>query len=549
MTLPVSTPGIVDVDGATLTVALQGASDVAAGGDDHLAVVRVNTVEVGRVQWDGESATVLSVPVPAGVLKDGENQVEIAGEKLGGVDYNIFYVNHLLLVYPRRYAAADNQLTAENAGYATLCMGGFTDPDIRVFDITNPRQPSVLTKALIEPSAAGPDYQVSFRAGSALRRYLALTPDQIRPCDVIADQPSYLKQWFNLGSYLILTSGDMTAAAQTLADYRASGGHVAKVVDIEDIYDEFSYGVTDAAAIREFLAYAYAKWRIPPQYVVLAGNGSFDYLDHRGSSDAVIPALLTGTPDGLCATDLPYSDVSGNDRVAEFALGRIPVVSADELRDYVDKVMGYESSSGEWTGRAILAADAPDAGGNFPVDSEDVAALFPDDYQLDRLYRDVMSTEDARAGLFAGINAGRAYVNFIGHGGPTLIGQWDPVTNKTLLSTGDLGELDNGTKLPVFTAMTCSAGSFGFPGINSLSEALVLKPAGGASAVWAPSGYAFNADSVELCKGFYRAVFNGGETVLGDAVRRSQENFAARGQELYHLDLYNLMGDPGLRLK
>jgi uncharacterized repeat protein (TIGR01451 family) len=592
VTIPVSTPGIVDADVATLTVALQGASDVFDG-DDHLAVVRVNGVEVGSVQWNGLSAKVMSVPVSAAILNDGDNLVEIEGIKQSGVDYNIFYVNNLQLVYPRRYASVDNHLTAESNGYRTIRMEGFTDPDIRVFDITNPRRPQVLTGTVIEPSAGagnllvrpldgytdsairafdnagtqgtgaidntdvepvavGGDYRVSFQngnswssrnSGNILSRYLALTPEKIKNCTLVADQPSNLKTRVNIGNYLIITSGDMTAAAQALADYRASAGYVAKVVDVEDIYDEFAYGITDARAIRDFLAYAYANWRIPSEYVVLAGNGSFDYLDNRGFSDSIIPALLAGTPDGLIATDLPYSDVIGNDRVAEFAIGRIPVISADELLDYVNKVIGYESSTGEWTRRAMLAADASDAGGNFPADSEKMAALFPGNYLHDRLYLDVMPITDARADLVAGINAGRSYVNFIGHGGPRQIGK------NNLFSTNDLGKLNNGVLLPVFTAMTCAAGSFGFPGIEGLSEALVLKPDGGAVAMWAPSGLAFNAESVELSRGFYSAVFIGGETVLGDAVRRSQENFANQGQKLYHLDMYNLMGDPALRLK
>jgi hypothetical protein len=85
--------------------------------------------------------------------------------------------------------------------------------------------------------------------------------------------------------------------------------------------------------------------------------------------------------------------------------------------------------------------------------------------------------------------------------------------------------------------------------LDGLSEALVLKADGGAIAMWAPSGLSFNENSLELCKGFYSAIFIGGETILGDAIRRSQENYANQGAKLYHLDLYNLMGDPALRLK
>jgi len=539
----ISTSGIVDVDTATLTVALQGASD-AFDGNDHHAVIRVNGVEVGEARWDGFDSTLISVPVAPAILNDGDNQVEVAGIQAAGVPYDIFYLNNLQIVYPRSYTSVDNQLTAENNGYQTMRMDGFTDADIRVFDITDARRPLSLAKTVIEASeTGGGDLQVRFNAGTVFRRYLAITPERVKPCTLIADQPSYLKKRFNLGDYLIITSSDMVVAAQTLADYRSSQGRHAMVVDVEDIYDEFLYGVRDADAIREFFAYAYSKWRIPPQYVFFAGVGSFDYKDNMGFSDSIIPPLVSGTPDGLIVTDAPYADVAGNDWIPEFAIGRIPVVSADELLEYINKVIGYETSSGAWTRQAILAADAPDTGGDFTTSSEDVASLFPADYLLDRLYMDVMPIEVAQANLVTDINAGRAYMNFIGHGGPKQIG------NHNLLSTDDLSQLHNGMLLPVITAMTCAAGNFGYPGLDGFNESLALKADGGAVAVWAPSGFTFNSESEKLCKGFYSAVFIGGETVLGDAIRRSQEAFANRGEKLYHIDLYNLMGDPALILK
>ncbi len=219
------------------------------------------------------------------------------------------------------------------------------------------------------------------------------------------------------------------------------------------------------------------------------------------------------------------------------------MISADELSSYINKVIGYEAGFGEWTRKAILAADAPQAGGNFPADSDAVAGIFPVDYQLDKLYLDVMPISTARTNLVAGINAGRAYVNFIGHGTMFQIG------NNNLFSTSDLSKLTNSLQLPVLTAMTCVAGDFGYPGYDGLNEGLVLKSNGGAIAMWAPSGFAHNDRSVELCKGFYSAVFIGGETVLGDAVRRSKEGYAGQGMDLFHLHLYNLIGDPALIMK
>ncbi|MFZ2631257.1 MAG: C25 family cysteine peptidase [Desulfosalsimonadaceae bacterium] len=545
MSLPISTPGFVNEDTATLTVALQGASE-AFSGDDHHAVISVNGLVVGDVRLDGLNASSVSFQVNTDILQNGENNVEISGIKESGVPYDIFYINYITIEYPRYYTAVDNYLTADGNGYGTLNIDGFTDPDIRVFDITDPLRPKLLSRIDIQPVPTSPsEYQASFRTGvQSSGRFLAVGPDAVKSCVLVADLPSLLSNRANLGDYLIITSGDMVDVAQTLADYRASQGYNDMVVDVEDIYDEFAYGIRDAEAIRAFLKLAYSKWRIPPKYVLLAGEGSFDYKDDSGFGDSIIPPLLTATPEGLFVTDNLYADVSGDDGIPEFSIGRVPVVNAEEFSNYTSKVIGYESAGGEWRSQALLAADIPDAGGNFPASSEEVAGFFPDEFAIDRIYLDAIPLATARTDFLANINEGRAFVNFIGHGGLTLIG------NNNLFSIDKIAQLQNDDRLPVMTAMTCLAGNYGYPGLDSISEAMVLKENGGAVAMWSPSGFAFNHYSVKLCNGFYGAVFSNSEAkTMGDAIRRSQKGYAASGEHLYYLNLYNLMGDPALVIK
>ena len=556
VSLSVFTPGVMDADTATLTVALQGGSEAFVGNDHH-AVISVNGVLVGDTRWDGTTASIASFPVDTEILNSGENSVEISGVKESGVPYNIFYINYLTIEYPRHYTAADNYLAAENSKYDTLVVDGFTDPDIRVFDIANPLYPKYLSGVDIEAAENNAaEYQVSFKAGNqagyqaSLRtvnqagRYLVLTPDAIKSCTLVADQPSSLSDTSSLGNYLVITSGDLASAAQELADYRSGQGYRSMVVDVEDIYDEFAYGIKDAEAIRAFLQFACSKWRTPPKYVLLAGEGSFDYKDSMGFGDSNIPPLLTATPEGLFVTDNLYADVSGDDGIPEFSIGRIPVVNAEEFSNYTSKVIGYESAGGNWRSQALLAADIPDAGGNFPASSEEVAGLFPDEFAIDRIYLDAVPLATARADFLADINEGRAFVNFIGHGGLTLIG------NNNLFSIDKITQLQNDDRLPVMTAMTCLSGNYGYPGLDSISEALVLKGNGGTVAMWSPSGFAFNHYSVNLCNGFYGAVFrNSGAKTLGDAILSSQKGYAASGERLYYLNLYNLMGDPALVIK
>ena len=59
---------------------------------------------------------------------------------------------------------------------------------------------------------------------------------------------------------------------------------------------------------RNFLSFAKDNWATPPRYVLLAGEGTYDYKAHQGGADNIIPARLVPTPDGLYAWDGWYAD-------------------------------------------------------------------------------------------------------------------------------------------------------------------------------------------------------------------------------------------------
>jgi hypothetical protein len=118
-----------------------------------------------------------------------------------------------------------------------------------------------------------------------------------------------------------------------------------------------------------------------------------------------------------------------------------------------------------------------------------------------------------------------------------------------MLMSSDMDSLVNGDMLPVVTAMTCVAGRFAIPGYDSLGELLVVHEGGGAIATWAPTGLSLNDLAVTLDEGFFRAAFEDGEKILGDAVFDALIEYAGTGKEPYMMDIYNLLGDPALEMR
>ncbi len=542
----IATPGrdAASADKALLTVRLHGGSETDAEVDHHATVV-LNGVEIGVAAWDGIQPHEQIIEVAPELLNDGENTIEVKGASSGlAAQPSVFYINDFSLEYTRLYAASDDVAAVNSEGRQDLTVDGFSTAAISIFDTHNPKRPIVLLRSRVQADDAG-QYNVSFHVyHRPARPYLVMDLKRAaQPASMVAARQSNLTWRSHRADYLIITTADMVEAAQALADYRAGQGLAAMVVDVENIYDEFSYGIKDVDAIWSFLHYAHSRWSRGPRYVVLAGEGSIDYRNYLGLGDSRIPTLLTPTPDGLFPSDNLLADVEGNDWVGEFAIGRLPVINAAELTAVTHKIIAYEASGGDWVRQVTVAADPLDLGGDFSANSDAVANIVPADYGVDRLHLDEMPLAEAKSEFMAGLNEGRAFLNFYGHSGLMHLG------NKGLFGLGDIAALANGDRLPIVTAFTCLAGQFGFQGVDSIAETLLMTPHGGAAAIWSPSGMSVNNRAGELGQGFYKATFEEGELVIGEAILRAQMRYAKEGNDKYLLDIYNLIGDPATIMK
>jgi len=186
-----------------------------------------------------------------------------------------------------------------------------------------------------------------------------------------------------------------------------------------------------------------------------------------------------------------------------------------------------------------MLADAPDQGADFSADSERIAGQIPAGYAVDRIYLASTPFAEARSRLLGDLDRGASFVNYMGHGG------LDRLSAGGLLSSGDVPGLVNGVRLPVLTAMTCTVNRFAVPGVPALGELLVKSSAGGAAAVWGPSGLSSNGDARLLAERFYRPA---GAERLGDRILRAIAEFRALGGDPTLPPLYSLLGDPALRV-
>jgi Peptidase family C25 len=534
---------------ARLRVHLKGGSSRT-----HHVVVELNGTPIGEEDFYELDAYTLEIVFSDEYLVYGANTVTVKARH-AGEDGSVFYVDSFDLSYNCEYTAVEDRLFFRGDGHPVVTVNGFSGEDIWVFDISDPLNVVQVTAVTVDDAAG--NYRVSLAPASPETEYLAIKREAIKQVGVentVFETLWTLKDPSNKADYLVIIPDAFLTPAWVLANHRRPQALKTLVVFMEDIMLEFNHGINHPEAVRDFLDYAYHNWSWPPRYVVLMGEGTFDYKDFEGYGENRIPPILATTPAGLFAADNLFADVDGsNDMVPDISIGRLPAANKEELGAMIDKIIAYEQSpEGDWSKHVLMSADAPDADDNFPADSDAVAGLLPEGYTLGRIYLSEYTLDEGHQMLVDGIENGALLVNYLGKASMEhLAPMWDSQAQQFegLLDMNDAAFLENGNRLPVFLGMASSVGHFEVPGYESLAEELLLNPDGGAVAAWASTGLSQNDQARLLDEGLFRAIFADGEKVLGEAVLQALAQGAESGVDEYVLGNYTLFGDPALQLK
>ncbi len=241
--------------------------------------------------------------------------------------------------------------------YTLRCTN--VDENNFVLDITNMQQP----KRFVNYRLDGNVLSLSSNADSLQFLYFCRT-DQAQTAVLQSAYPGKIKQSDDGAEYLIITHEDFYSVIQPLVNHRRRDYSV-KVVKVGDIYNDFSYGKYDPLSIKHFLYYTLNNWMIVPKYILLVGDGTYDYKNNLNKENApnYIPMYEWGTvlsgnpgipPNGIFEGE--YVNFGGGESMI---LGRITVRTKQEVRDFIDKLVTYETGmiDGLWNKRILAAAD------------------------------------------------------------------------------------------------------------------------------------------------------------------------------------------------
>jgi hypothetical protein len=342
---------------------------------------------------------------------------------------------------------------------------------------------------------------------------------------------------------LVLTHKAFMTQAQDWATYRQNQGTSVTVVDVEEIYDEFNYGVPSPGSLKAFLQHAYQDWTNAPEYVLLIGGATFDPRDYWGYGFSYfVPTRLVNTVEGETGTDEYLVDFD-SDGLAEIAIGRIPGRTPQEISLVFDKVVNWETSllTDPLARGALFASDIPD-GYDFEGMSNQLRAELPDTMPATMVLRNSPDASTAQANLLAAMNAGKYITNYSGHG---TSGAW---AHPTFFANSVLPQVHNNDNESVYTMLTCLNGYFinPEPGFRSLAENLLHHNDGGAVAAWASTGLTTPDIQKIMALRFYDQLGQGNFNRLGDYVKDAK-TVVPGGLDVKFT--WVLLGDPMLRME
>jgi hypothetical protein len=382
-----------------------------------------------------------------------------------------------------------------------------------------------------------------------------LTPDSIKH-----DEPSNLRSPNNGADYIIITHPDFMDAAQRLktlreTQYPDSGIIIPRVqiVDINQIYDEFSYGLLNPQALQDFVKYAFENWESPaPVYVVLFGDMSHDYRHLLTTSRPnFIPSMpYYATTYGEAESDNLIVAVEGGDLKPDLVIGRLSCETPEEAGVLMDKLEHYPQDNGKsWKQDVMLAASGlylqDEIQMGFNRESNYLADnyLIPNGIHPSRVFNFPTNAVDSQyigggPKIRQEIDEGVVLGNYFGHGGGY---QWD-----LIFTNDDIDALNNPGRLPVILSVTCYTAHFDDQ--NVFGEQFNKLPGKGSIGFFGNIGLTYWQIGVAIDRKIFNEIFNFKNYTIGKAIFNAKNQVSGGGYYGQQITLLTYLGDPALKL-
>jgi hypothetical protein len=381
--------------------------------------------------------------------------------------------------------------------------------------------------------------------------------------------------------YLIITPTNLKFQAERLANFhRQNSGLSVRVVELPLIYQEFSSGKQDIAAIRNFIKYVYENASSVAKrvkYVNLFGDASYDYKNRVPNNSNIVPIFHGFNPGAgetnnasnmSLVTTFMSDDFFGLMDIGEgrmlpaepdgidIAIGRMLVNNSQQANEMVTKIIEYhaEESYGRWRNTYTIYSDDADtsADAQLQVYIDDIADELSAEkpfVNVKKIHSDAYVQEvtaggekypQAKEDFLNVIELGSLVINYFGHGNEEFLAR------ERLFERLDAQSLINKYRYPLFITITCDFTRFDDPNRLTGGEYMYWNSQGGAIGMVATTREIFVNTGVVMNNFLTEFLYSYGSfdyPTIGEALRLTKINTGSNNRRVV-----SFIGDPAMHL-
>lgn len=534
--------------------------DAIQAPDHHLRVVLngeqiiFDGFEDGVVDWR------INMPLRSHQLNQGLNTLDLILVNDTGYIADLVYFDTFEITHNKILSKSTQPLLfSTDQNNTEFQLSGFTNADIIAYAQNDTGDLFQLNIAAL-PSNTDQIFQDQFESLNIHYHYIdaiksagnhhywfsdqqaALNPDDIylsNRVDINFDDSDYL---------IIADDHFINQDLEHFKNVKQQQGFKTTIISWQDIVEQHGYGYPTAETLSGFLKSAHQNYRFT--HVLLVGAQTYDYNNNLAINTVnFIPTHYrkTNVNFHFTPTDFPFTDIN-HDGHPNFALGRWPVRSTQELQTIINKTLTWQQQHPSNNIRSLLIAEQQDLNAiNFAEQADMVAETLQLDFNLTKkVYLDEYLSffpndpiTQAKNDLINHVNAGLDLVIYDGHGSPTT---W---AYQNLFNTQDVTQFNNIQQPFLLSPLSCYTTYYENPTTNTLAHQMLFSGENAAVAIQGAMVLSQYSSNQNMTTAVLKDMIEQ-QSTLGEAIMRAKiDLFDANDDNIIN---WSLLGDPSIQL-
>ena len=310
---------------------------------EHDLDIMINNNLITNGKWANRNVlNIRQTNINCSYLKNGINTLSLILSPSDSTLHDLIYLNWYEIKYPKYFHTEKDYIyfsvdSIPDQKPVQFEITGFSNSDILLLK----NRETLLSNFQISYDNHSDDYLLKFQDDKVIQSSLfeAITYDNLLNVKSINKENPIAYSLSNINSsYIAVAPDSFFSTLSPLIDY-----HNGILVNIDDIYRQYSYGIFSPYAIKTFLKNIYDNYGHRLKYALIAMQShTYDWLNEGIKRPQAIPTMFTYTYNmGAVPCDYWYSVFDDNYWIPSISVGRFPVSSKAELHEILHDAINH----------------------------------------------------------------------------------------------------------------------------------------------------------------------------------------------------------------